>query len=73
MLATFPPICFMALVAVKHPWLSLTVGANVFLPGFAGAFGKYLIGFSLQSKERTNQILVRSLNLLMFSYFLIPT
>ena len=73
MLATFPPICFMALVAVKHPWLSLMVGANVFLPGFAGAFGKYLIGFSLQSKERTNQILVRSLNVLMFSYFLIPT
>lgn len=62
MLATFPPICFMALVAVKHPWLSLTVGANVFLPGFAGAFGKYLIGFSLQSKERTNQMAFTTLS-----------
>jgi len=52
----------MALVAVKHPWLSLTVGANVFLPGFAGAFGKYLIGFSLQSKERTNQMAFTTLS-----------
>lgn len=61
-LATFPPICFMALVAVKHPALSLTVGANVFLPAFAGAFGKYLIGFSLQSKERTNQMAFTTLS-----------
>lgn len=62
LLATFPPICFMALVAVKHPWLSFTVGANVFLPAFAGAFGKYLIGFSLQSKVRTDQMAFTTLS-----------